>query len=941
MKLSMWLCINMVIHKEDIMKKNDLPKSKTENIFTEKFIPPETIATENHNAPKKFSNMQIKPLRKKINDKVNNIDLLGTKLLLYSNNTSEISDSQKEEKISYSGIHLSRVDAWNMTNKLSGELIAEFNGFCNEERIKKFEKEIKKHLSLLKSIEYYHAFPGIKFFELLIHYFNDRKFEKFKEYVSFVARGLNTKNFTDELFKIPSDNLLMPFIKKTKHFHYYFEVLAIVDNEAEKESILSIKNEKDIELNEKFIYSFVFVSSFEDAVIALMINPQIKICLVTDFYLYRSVFKNNIFSKEIKKILPYISKERNSDEIDSLAQQFGQQAKEIHPENNIFYLSNSEPERIAAHHSFDKIFYENEKTNELKQSIVKAIKNRYEAPFFKAIRTYANEPRSSFHALPISRGKSILNSSCFEEACSFYGENVFKAESSSTIGGLDSLLHPKACIKEAMKKASNFFGSKNTYFITTGTSTANKVVINSLLKPGDIVMVDRSCHKSVHYGVILVGAYPIYLENYQCDNYDILGPVPLDNIINQMLALKKIGKLDQLKLIILTNCTFDGIIYNVQHYMEEILSIKPDIAFLWDEAWYAFARCSPQLRFRTAMYAAKKLSEKYKEKNQQEEDGNQIQIRVYATQSIHKSLSSLRQGSMIHIYDELFTKVSDSFNQSFYVYSTTSPNYHIIATLDLARRQADLEGFELVEKAIELAHIFKEEVNSNPLISKYFKVLNNLDLIPQKFYGNAENHSKDLFAVDPTRLTLGINTQHITGFSLRHLLMNRYGIQVNKISNNTILLQFNIGTSRSSVAILLDALYEISMEIQSEIIPPTSYQEMKKTILPVKTVFHSSFLAYEGTEIGNIQKAFYMGIDHNLTECVLVEEVFERIKSGEKIVAATLLTPEPPGYPVLIPGQIITESSIQFLLNFDKDLLIGNELDKGIKIFKSEILPGT
>jgi arginine decarboxylase len=167
-------------------------------------------------------------------------------------------------------------------------------------------------------------------------------------------------------------------------------------------------------------------------------------------------------------------------------------------------------------------------------------------------------------------------------------------------------------IKEAQEQAARAFGSKQTFFATNGTSTCNKIVVQALVRPGDIVLVDRDCHKSHHYGMVLAGAQVVYLDSYPLNEYSMYGAVPLREIKHQLLKLKAAGKLDRVRMLLLTNCTFDGLVYNVERVMEECLAIKPDLIFLWDEAWFAFARFGPTYRQRTAMNAANNLRERLK-----------------------------------------------------------------------------------------------------------------------------------------------------------------------------------------------------------------------------------------------------------------------------------------------------------------------------------------
>ncbi len=112
--------------------------------------------------------------------------------------------------------------------------------------------------------------------------------------------------------------------------------------------------------------------------------------------------------------------------------------------------------------------------------------------------------------------------------------------------------------------------------------------MQAIVRPGDIVLVDRNCHKSHHYGLVLCGGQPLYVEAYPLMQYSMYGGVPLRTIKQTLLNLKAEGKLDRVRMLLLTNCTFDGHIYNVPRFMEEVLAIKSDIVFLWDEAWYAY-----------------------------------------------------------------------------------------------------------------------------------------------------------------------------------------------------------------------------------------------------------------------------------------------------------------------------------------------------------------
>src|SRR4029078_11431087 len=234
------------------------------------------------------------------------------------------------------------------------------------------------------------------------------------------------------------------------------------------------------------------------------------------------------------------------------------------PELDIYIGSNGRVEARAGDPSADvarRIFYSVEDLLELHLSILEGIQDRYETPFFDNLKKYAQRPIGTFHALPIARGKSVFKSDWIRDMGEFYGINLFLAESSATTGGLDSMLETTGNIKKAQEMAARAFGADHAFFVTNGTSTSNKMAVQALLAPGDIVIVDRNCHKSHHYGMVLSGAQPLYVEAFPMTEYSMYGAVPLRTIKQALLGLKADGRLHRAKIVDLTNRTFDGHIY--------------------------------------------------------------------------------------------------------------------------------------------------------------------------------------------------------------------------------------------------------------------------------------------------------------------------------------------------------------------------------------------
>ncbi len=621
------------------------------------------------------------------------------------------------------------------------------------------------------------------------------------------------------------------------------------------------------------------------------------------------------------------------------------------------------------------------------------IGDRYETPYFTNLKKYASRPVGTFHALPVARGKSVFRSHWIADMGHFYGTNLFLAESSATTGGLDSLLEPTGNIKRAQDLAARAFGADHAYFATNGTSTSNKIILQALLAPGDIVLIDRNCHKSHHYAMVLAGAQPLYLEAFPMKEYSMYGAVPLRSIKAALLALKAQGKLDRAKLVDLTNCTFDGHMYNPVRVMEECLAIKPDLIFMWDEAWFGFARFSLLHRRRTAMSAAAYLEQRFADPAYREEyaafkaqagnldpndarlldmrlkpDPDTVRVRVYHSHSTHKSMSALRQGSMMLVRDQDFHLVEDAFHEAFFTHTSTSPNLQILASLDCARRQMELEGYELVAKATELAFEIRRRVNGHALISKYFNILTPAEMVPAAYresgindfddeglnwHGLLDAMDTDEIALDPTRMTLFCGHAGFDGTAFKALLAERFDIQLNKTSRNSVLLQININNTRSDAAHLLKVLAELAGELDAQLkkASPSELEVHRARIkslvddvpdLPNFTRFHASFRenADAPTSEGHMRRAFYASYREANCEYLKIDSkaLDERLANGPELVAADFVIPYPPGFPIMVPGQVITLETIDFMRKLDVKEIHGYSAARGLRLLKPAAL---
>lgn len=871
-----------------------------------------------------------------------------------------------------------RFDTWAKLRRSAGYLMQNLD---STHELTHTKRGIQSLLDILAPMEAYWGYPGSEEFQRLVHLYRS------EDHAGFYQAIIETSDLLDsgEYRRVAVESAL-GHAASTVH---YFDLLLVskltpAEEKHVREDLESWRCESD-----GFVYNTVVVNSFDDALMAILLNFNIQAVIIHDDFKTASTHELKALPG-LKESLYRGNATANSA---NLPVQLGNFIHELRPEINLFLSTRISPEKLAGEVSsyFDRIFHRYESSSELHLSVIKSVANRYRTPFFDALKKYSREPVGTFHALPISRGNSVFKSPWLQDFYTFYGRDIFLAESSATTGGLDSILQPTGTLKAAQESARRCYGSQQTFFATNGTSTSNKIVVQALTRPGDIVLVDRSCHESHHFAFVLTGCLPLYLSNYSLDTYSIAGAVRLVTIKRQLVELAGKGLLDKVRMVDLTNCTFDGLTYNVQHYMEQILAIKPDMVFLWDEAWFAFARFVPHYRQRTAMYSAEKLADKYRSSEYRDQydeykksflaanpdidenwiehklmpDPDKVRIRVYATQSTHKTLSCFRQGSMIHIWDEDFNeRVREQFTKAYFTHTTTSPNYQILASLDVSRRQVHLEGYELVQRSIEMSLVIRRAINNHPLLSRYFKALGPTELIPEQYRRSgvksgfrgekdwetvARAWDMDDFVLDPCRITVCTAKTGIDGFTFRtKYLAERSNIQVNKTGLNSICIMTNVGTTRSAVAYLIESLIQIAEEFEQRDRGFSAAQREKFRAeynrvtqlppLPDYSGFHPVFRLYEDCAAGDVRRAFFESYEHANVEYYRISELQEELNAGRLLVAATFIVPVPPGFPMLCPGQVLDQETLTFLSALSPSEILGLDPDLGIRFFNERYM---
>jgi arginine/lysine/ornithine decarboxylase len=387
--------------------------------------------------------------------------------------------------------------------------------------------------------------------------------------------------------------------------------------------------------------------------------------------------------------------------------------------------------------------------------------------------------QANFHALPMagmSPGKIG-----YDKYKKLFGSKYFTVE--TTISGklFDSFYYPVRCIKTSQNNAAELFGAKDSLFVTGGTSLSNQIVVDALLTDKSHVLLDRECHQSMHFSVREKTCHFDYFYS------DIYCEATERKCIKINELLKKIRQSIKEKspydVVILGASSYDGVIYSVYQIIKKITALSPTTQFIVDEAWSSAFYCHPDLYEFTAAYAAKKLKHA---------------VNIVSTQSAHKSLMTMRQASFIHSFAS--DEITERLYKSRFKLHSTSPNYAILASMDLAVAQMNSNGKAIVSNALHCASYFREQLASHPTLSEVLHV-NSKDKL---------GHCCDeIMLADPLKIHINLKPLGLSGQDLQEYLYQHFGVYCNRYTRQTILVNVHIGIEKQQINLLIDALLAI------------------------------------------------------------------------------------------------------------------------------------
>jgi len=563
-------------------------------------------------------------------------------------------------------------------------------------------------------------------------------------------------------------------------------------------------------------------------------------------------------------------------------------------------------------------------------------------PFFKALMDYAEDGSYSWHCPGHSGGVAFLKSPIGQMFHQFFGENMLRADVCNAVEELGQLLDHTGPVAASERNAARIFNADHCYFVTNGTSTSNKMVWHHNVAPGDVVVVDRNCHKSILHSIIMTGAIPVFLTPTR-NNHGIIGPIPQSEFSRESIQ-KKIAANPLLKgvdpkkvkprIMTLTQSTYDGVLYNTETIKGMLDGYVGTLHF--DEAWLPHAAFH---KFYGGYHAMGKYRPRPKE------------AMVYATQSTHKSLAGLSQASQVLVQDSQTHKLdAHLFNEAYLMHTSTSPQYSIIASCDVAASMMEPPGgTALVEESIREALDFRRamrKVTKDYGKDWWFKVWGPDRLASEgigepgdwilkandKWHGFG-NLAPGFNMLDPIKSTIitpgmdmsgkfaktGIPASIVTKYLAEH------GVVVEKTGLYSFFIMFTIGITKGRWNTLLTALQQFKDDYDKnqpmwKILPEfcgvfEMYERMglRDLCQAIHETYAKNDIARLTTEmyLSDLQPAMnpseaFSHIAHRKTERVGIDELEGRI-------ATSLVTPYPPGIPLLIPGERFNKKIVDYL----------------------------
>ena len=574
----------------------------------------------------------------------------------------------------------------------------------------------------------------------------------------------------------------------------------------------------------------------------------------------------------------------------------------------------------------------------------KSYLNSLAPPFFRQLVHYAQDGSYSWHCPGHSGGVAFLKSPIGQMFHQFFGENMLRADVCNAVEELGQLLDHTGPIAASERNAARIFNADHCFFVTNGTSTSNKMVWHNSVAADDIVVVDRNCHKSILHAITMTGAIPVFLTPTR-NHLGIIGPIPHREFTAESIARKieanpfaraARDKNPQRKprILTITQSTYDGVIYNVEMLKETLGSNIDTLHF--DEAWLPHASFHD---FYKNMHAIGKDRPRAKDPL------------IFATHSTHKLLAGISQASQILVQESQTRKLDRHlFNEAYLMHTSTSPQYAIIASCDVAAAMMEPPGgTALVEESIMEALDFRRamrKVDKEWGKDWWFQVWGPQNLAEEgmatreqwTLKANEKWHGFGDLApgfnmLDPIKATIitpgldvsgkfaknGIPASIVTKFLAEH------GVIVEKTGLYSFFVMFTIGITKGRWNTLVTALQQFKDDYDRNqpmwrILPEFCQANPMYERVGLKDLCQQIHEAYRASDVARVTTEMYLSnmepaMKPSDAYAKLAHREIERVEIDqlEGRVTAILLTPYPPGIPLLIPGERFNKIIIDYL----------------------------
>src|SRR5512141_176889 len=560
-------------------------------------------------------------------------------------------------------------------------------------------------------------------------------------------------------------------------------------------------------------------------------------------------------------------------------------------------------------------------------------------PFFRALLHYAQDGSYSWHCPGHSGGVAFLKSPVGRMFHQFFGENMLRADVCNAVDELGQLLDHTGPVAASERNAARIFNADHLFFVTNGTSTSNKIVWHSMVAPDDIVVVDRNCHKSILHAIMMTGAVPVFLTPTR-NNFGIIGPIPKSEFEPETIQ-KKIDanpfikdKKRKPRILTITQSTYDGVLYNVE-MLKGMLDGKIDTLH-FDEAWLPHAAFHD---FYKDMHAIGKDRPRAKESM------------VFSTQSTHKLLAGLSQASQILVRDSETRKLDrDCFNEAYLMHTSTSPQYSIIASCDVAAAMMEPPGgTALVEESIAEALEFRRamrKVDKEYGDSWWFQVWGPEHLAKDGIgtrddwmlsanddwhgFGDIAPGFNLLDPIKATVITPGLNVDgSFSDPGMPAAVVTKYlaehGIIVEKTGLYSFFIMFTIGITKGRWNTLVTELQQFKAYYDKNqpvwrALPEFCQKHPRYEKLGLRDLCEQIHGMYRANDVARVTTEMYlsdmqpaMKPSDAFAAMAHHEIVWVEIDNLEVRVTSVLVTPYPPGIPLLIPCERFNATIVRYL----------------------------